>query len=106
MTLEVFSDSALVDRIKQDWRMCRTDKHHIPGDHYYSQIDLGILFNRKITVLKEHLSKDTQEMVSCITPSRLRPILLRAVLDIFAEKHGSSLSRTALQENRIHISYS
>jgi len=43
---QLFTNSALVDKIKESLRMKRTSDCPIAGDYYYKKIDEGILFKK------------------------------------------------------------
>ncbi len=105
MTLQLLTDSALVDKIKDSWRMVKTEQFPIPGDYYYNQIDIGILYGKQIQIKSEHLPFELLEYVGTQTTMTVKRILQRCVVEIFGEKFGKGLAKQAIVENRIRVRY-
>lgn len=105
MTLQLLTDSALVDKIKDSWRMVKTLEFPIPGDYYYNQIDNGILYKKQIEIKSEHLPFELLEYIGNQKTEVVKRILQRCIVEIFAEKFGKGLAKQAIVENRIRVRY-
>ena len=105
MTLELITESALVDLIRDSWRMTKTKEFPIPGDYYYNQIDTGILQGKQIQIKSEHFSNELRDYIEKEDTKTVRYVLQRCIIEIFAEKYGTGLANNALKENRIRVRY-
>ncbi len=105
MTLQLLTNSALADKIKASWRMVKTEEFPIPGDYYYNQIDIGILYRKQIEIKSEHLPFELLEYIGTQNTMTVKRILQRCILEIFAEKFGGGLAKQSIIENRIRVRY-
>jgi len=83
---QVFTESALVDRIKETWLMYR-DKKYL-GGYYYHIIDQGVFHNTIIPISLEHLGEDLRNILRKEKPLAIRRVIYRAILEIFNERPG------------------
>jgi hypothetical protein len=96
MTLQVFSNSAVADQIKESMRLYKNEEFPICGDYYYTIIDSGILFKKPIKINLQHFTN---------LPEDYTEIFKRVVLEIFAEKFGRSLAEQAVKEERVNLEF-
>jgi len=105
MTLELQTNSALVERIKESWKIFKNKEFPICGDYYYKIIDTGILEKKRIYINSNHFSVEVREYLNVISVQERHYIIIRAILEIFAEKHGRALADAAFKENRVLVGY-
>ncbi len=86
---ELFTNSALVDKIKSTWKMKRTIDFPIAGDYYYKIIDEGILFKKEIEIPLNDFEDGIKEILDKEKPKTVQSIIFRAIKEIAKEKFGS-----------------
>ncbi len=84
----VFSDSAIVDQIKESWKLKKTLDFPIAGDYYYKIIDEGILFNREIEIPIDDFKDEIRDVLDRETPKKIQHLIFRAIKEIAQEKFG------------------
>ena len=88
-TQQTFTESALVDRIKESWRMSKTSDFPIPGDYFYQIIDQGILFGDEIEIPLSFFNKELREILNREEADTVQKVIFRAISEIAYEKFGS-----------------
>ena len=88
-TQQTFTESALVDRIKESWRMSNTSEVPIPGDYFYQIIDQGILFSGVIEIPLSFFNKELREILNREKADTVQKVIFRAISEIAYEKFGS-----------------
>jgi len=86
---QVFTESALVDRIKDSWRMSKTSEFPIPGDYFYQIIDQGILFGDEIEIPLSFFNKELRDILDREKTDTVQKVIFRAISEIAHEKFGS-----------------
>ena len=86
---ELFTESALVDSIKQCWIHTKTSDFPNSGDCYYKIIDEGILFNKEIKIPLNHFDKELNEVLNNQSPQTIKRVIFTAIKEIAQEKFGS-----------------
>jgi hypothetical protein len=103
LTLELSTESAIVDQIKDCWRRYKDIDHPVSGDYYYNLIDSGIWLNKRMEINLSHLSGGLQISIEDMDTPRVMRIFIKAIYDIFCEKYGRAIATSALHEKRISI---
>ena len=85
---ELFTNSALVDKIKESWKMKKTLDFPITGDYYYKIIDNGILFKKEIEIPLNDFDDGIKEMLDKEKSKTVQYIIFRAIKEIAQEKFG------------------
>lgn len=88
-TQQTFTESALVDRIKESWRMSKTSEFPIPGDYFYQIIDQGILFGDEIEIPLSFFNKELREILNREKTYTIQKVIFRTISEIAHEKFGS-----------------
>jgi len=85
---ELFTESALVDKIKDTWRLKKTSDFPIAGNYYYKKIDECILFNNEIEIPLNDFDDGLREILDKEKPSTVQYVIFRAIKEIAQEKFG------------------
>ena len=88
-TQQTFTESALVDRIKESWRMSKTSEVPIQGDYFYQIIDQGILFGDEIEIPLSFFNKELREILNREKLDTIQKVIFRTISEIAQEKFGS-----------------
>lgn len=88
-TQQTFTESALVDRTKESWKMSKTSEFPIPGDYFYQIIDQGILFGDEIEIPLSFFNKELREILNREKPNTIQKVIFRTISEIAQEKFGS-----------------
>jgi len=86
---ESFTNSAIVDKIKESWKMKRTSDYPIAGDYYYKIIDEGILFKKEIEIPLNDFDEGIKEILDKEKSKTVQSIISRAIKEIAQEKFGN-----------------
>ena len=86
---ELFTESALVDIIKESWKMKITSDFPTAGDYYYKIIDEGILFNKEIEIPLNDFEDGVKKILDKEKSETVQSIIFRAIKEIAQEKFGS-----------------
>ncbi len=87
--IEFISDSAIVDQIKESWKIKKTLDFPIAGDYYYKIIDEGIIFNREIEIPLDDIKEKIREALDRRKPKNIQYLIFRAIKEIAQEKFGN-----------------
>lgn len=88
-TQQTFTESALVDRIKESWKMSKTSEFPIPGDYFYQIIDQGILFGNVIEIPLSFFNKELRNILNREKTDSVQKVIFRTISEIVHEKFGS-----------------
>ena len=86
---KLFTESALMNKIKESWRMSKTTDFPIPGDYYYHEIDHGILFGKTIEIPLTTFNKELREILNIEKKEKIQRVIFRAIKEIAQENFGS-----------------
>jgi len=84
-----FTESALMNKIKESWRMSKTTDFPRPGDYYYHEIDHGILFGKTIEIPLTTFNKELREILNIEQKEKIQRVIFRAIKEIAQENFGS-----------------
>lgn len=85
----ILTNSAIVDKIKEYWKMKRTFDCPIAGDHYYKIIDNGILHSQEIKIALSDFDEEIIQILDKEKPKTVQYIIFRVIKEIAQEKFGN-----------------
>lgn len=86
---QLFTNSAIVDKIKESLRMKRTSDCPIAGDYYYKKIDEGILFKKEIEISLNDFDEELNDVLNNQSHQTIKRVIFRAIKEIAQEKFGN-----------------
>ena len=95
------TESALVDLIKNQWRLYKDERNCIAGDYYYQLLLDGVLFNKVIKIKINHFDKHLQNHLGGLSPSYVKQIIDRTIFELIREIKDSGFAYLCHKEGRI-----
>lgn len=94
---ELFTESALVDRVKETWHHFKHYDYRSPGDYYYHIIDYGVFNNNTIDINVDHIPENIRQVLNELPEKVVHEVITRAILDYFMESR-MFFDRTRMRE--------
>ena len=100
MAVVYSTDSAIVDRIKEEMQLFKNQDYLVCGDYWYHIITDSINYNRPVPIALHYFTPLVHDSLTRNNAGRL---FLLAVSDIFRTLKGNGRLLDAKKENRVRV---